>query len=133
MAVNTNLAVSDDQIIDFESRDMSNSQIGDILTSKSRKLTEWSFCEIWSNSKFHFLGPKIIFFQNRRVAQSQLIDFEQICLLRFLIFDFSKNRKVALFQVILTLQCNTNSNTTTSLSIYNHWHDYNLQSNSVNL
>ena len=61
MTVNTNLVITDDYIIDFESRDMSNSQIGDTYTSKSQKLRKWSFCDIRSNSKFHFLGPKKLF------------------------------------------------------------------------
>ena len=62
MVVNANMMVSDDYIIDFKSRDMSNSQIGDIWTSKSRKLRKWSICEIGSSSKFHFFGP--ILFSN---------------------------------------------------------------------
>ena len=62
MIVNANLTVSDDYIIDFKSRDMSNSQIGDTLTSKIRKLRKWSFCEIRSNSKFHF-WTQIVFFK----------------------------------------------------------------------
>ena len=63
MLVNVNLTVPDDQSIDFESRNMSNSKIGDTWTSKSRKMRKWPFCEIGSNSKFHFLGPKMIFFK----------------------------------------------------------------------
>ena len=100
MAVNANLTVSDDWIIDFKSKDMSNSQIGDTQTSKSQKLRKWSYCEIRSNSKFHFLGPNF-FFQNRKFVQSQLIDFEQICQFRFLIFEFSKIRENTLLLVIL--------------------------------
>ena len=36
MVVNANLTVSDDYLIHFESRNMSNSQIGDTWTSKSQ-------------------------------------------------------------------------------------------------
>ena len=46
MVVNANLTVLNDKIIDFKSRDMSNSQIVDTWTLKSRKLRKWSICEI---------------------------------------------------------------------------------------
>ena len=63
MTVNAYQTVSDDYTIDFESRDMSNPQIGDTWNPKSQKLRKWSFCEIRSISKFHFSGPKSVFFK----------------------------------------------------------------------
>ena len=61
MVVNANLTVLDDQIIDFKSRDMSNSQIGDILTSKSRNGETGHFVRFGQIVNFTFWAQKLVF------------------------------------------------------------------------
>ena len=102
MVVNANLTVSNDQLIDFESRNMSNSQIGDIWTSKSRKMRKRSFCEIRSNSKFHFWAQKL-FFSKSQSCTILVNQFRIDLSIWILIFEFSKNRATTLILVLLVI------------------------------
>ena len=59
MVVNANLTVSNDYLIDLESRNMSNSQIGDTWTSKSRKLRNGHFVRLSQIVNFTFWAQSL--------------------------------------------------------------------------